>query len=290
MKIGYYDVELLNAGLFRLDGGSMFGVVPKVLWQKKKPADERNRIQMCTNLLLLRGAGRVILIDTGNGTKFDDKFADIYAIDYSSGSLGKGLSERGLTGEDITDVIITHLHFDHVGGCTVRAKDGTVAPAFPRATYHVLKSHFDWARSHEAKDRPSYLEENFLPLKAAGQLVLLEETGELFPGVELIRADGHTVGNLSVLIHGSGNGSGAAAEGRKVFYAGEMIPTSAHVPEAWIMGYDLQPLVTLEEKRQYLPRAAAEGWFVVFMHDPVVPCGTIGTGKKGFELKKAVEL
>ena len=201
MKVGPYDVELLNAGLFRLDGGSMFGVVPKVLWQKKKTADERNRIQMCTNLLLLRGAGRVILIDTGNGTKFDDKFADIYAIDYSSGSLETELSERGLTGEDITDVILTHLHFDHVGGCTVRAGDGTFAPAFPRATYYVLKSHFEWARSRESKDRPSYLEENFMPLQESGQLVLLEETGHrgehpgLFPGVELIRADGHTVGS-----------------------------------------------------------------------------------------------
>ena len=281
MDIGNYDVFMIKAGLFKLDGGAMFGVVPKVLWQKKKPPDDRNRIRMCTNLLLVKGGGRTILIDTGNGRKFDDKFKDIYAIDYADNDLDRSLSDHGLSRSDITDVIITHLHFDHAGGCTELNESGQAVPAFPRAKYYVMKRHYEWALNPEAKDRASYLEENYKPLLEAGQLVLLDTGGEIIPGVEFIVADGHTIGNLSVLVHG---------DDRKIFYAGEMIPTSAHVPAPWLMGYDLQPLLTIEEKKHYLPRAAEEEWFVYFSHDPDIPCGLIGPGRKGYELKEVVDL
>ncbi len=281
MKIGNYEVFALDAGRFRLDGGAMFGVVPKVLWQKRKPADEANRIFMSTNLLLIRGAGRNILIDTGLGDKYDEKFRQIYAVDLSRHHLAGALGRHGLSPGDITDVILTHLHFDHAGGATVRDPDGTIRPAFPGARYYVSRRQFEWANHPSEKDRASFVPDDFLPLQTHGCLELLDEGGEIFPGVELIPADGHTVGQMMVLVHGSPHA---------LFYAADLLPTAAHVPVPWVMAYDLYPLTTVQEKKQHLRRAVNQNWLVFFEHDPEVHCATIRTGEKGFAVNEVVDL
>lgn len=281
MKIGRYEVNRLDAGRFRLDGGAMFGVVPKVLWEKQKPADEKNRIQMATNLLLIEGEGRRILVDTGLGDKSDSKFASIYAIDHSQFSLPKALRARGLSPRDITDVILTHLHFDHAGGATVREEaTGEIKPTFPNAKYYVQKRQFAWAVKPSERDRASYLQENFIPLQEHNQLIVLEEEGELFPDIELYVVDGHTPGHQMVVVRGENTG---------LLYAGDLIPTAAHVPIPWVMAYDLEPLKTIAEKKQFLRMAVDQGWMVFFEHDPEVYCATVQATEKGFAVKEVVE-
>lgn len=261
MNIGNYEVTIGTSGLFRLDGGAMFGVVPKVLWERHHPSDEKNRISMCTNLLLITGEGKNILVDTGNSTEVSDKMKAIYGIDNTSRSLGRFLAEHGLTNTDITDVILTHLHFDHAGGGVQKDGNGNFVPAFPNAVYHVQKVQFDWAVNPSGKDRASYLKEHFIPLKEAGLLNLLEGPGTLFPGIELLTFEGHTPGQQLPLLEGNGT---------PLFFAGDLIPLSSHISPPWIMSYDLNPLQSLREKESVLPRAAEEGWTVVFEHDPVL--------------------
>jgi len=281
MKIGSYRLRLLDVGRFRLDGGAMFGVVPKVLWEKKNPADEKNRILMSTNLLLIEGEGRKILVDTGIGTKFDEKFQQIYTVDYSQHSLDKALQAVNLTHEDITDVILTHLHFDHAGGSTYRDAEGTIQPTFPRATYYIQKGQYEWAHRRNEKDRASYFPENYDPLLERGQLKLLDGAVELFPGIELLVVDGHTPHHQMVLV----------SDGeQRVLFAGDLIPTSSHVPIPWVMAYDLYPLNTIEEKKRILKQATEENWVVIFEHDPEIPGGTIIETEKGYALGEAVDL
>jgi len=281
MQIGKYDVKVLNAGLFRLDGGAMFGVVPRALWEKKKPADEANRIQMGCNLLLLKGEDRLILVDTGIGNKYDEKFARIYAAEDSEHNLRNSLKKEGLTPADITDVILTHLHFDHAGGATSRDERGEIRPTFPNAAYYLQKRQFDWGMNPSEKDRASYFPENYLPLKENGQLKLLDGKTELFPGIQTLPIDGHSVGQQMVLVSGGE---------KKLLFAADLLPTSAHVPLPWVMAYDLYPLKTIEEKKQYLQLAVEEEWMVVFEHDPQICCGTIAWNGKDFNLSKVLNL
>lgn len=281
MQIGKYNVKLGNAGLFRLDGGAMFGVVPRVLWERKKSADEHNRIQMGANLMLVKGEGRTILVDTGLGDKFDEKFAKIFAVDHKENNLHKFLQAEGLTTADITDVILTHLHFDHAGGATYRNSDGEIKPTFPNARYYLEKRQYEWGLNPSEKDRASYFRENYLPLKENDQLVLIEGRKELFPGIETIPINGHTVGQQMVLVKG---------ENKTVLFAADLIPTSAHVPIPWIMSYDLYPMTTLEEKKHYLKLAAEEEWLLVFEHDPEIPCGIIQWSGKDYALKEQIDL
>lgn len=280
MKIGKYDVRHVDAGRFRLDGGAMFGVVPKVLWERKSPADDQNRIGMAANLLLLQGENRNILIDTGIGYKSGEKFQQIYAIDYSEHDLNRCMKNLGVSPEDITDVILTHLHFDHVGGSTRYDENGAAVPTFPNAKYYIQRGQWDWAKNPIEKDRASYLKENYFPLGEAGQLVILEQEGELFPGVELIIVDGHTVAQQLVLIRGGGE---------NLLFAGDLIPRASHIPIPWVMAYDNEPLKTIAEKKRILERAAQEKWLVFFEHDPDVLCVTIRKGAKDYEIEEVID-
>lgn len=280
MKIGRYEVKLVDAGRFRLDGGAMFGVVPKVLWHQKCPADEKNRIRMATNCLLLSGDNKNILIDTGIGYKSDEKFAKIFAIDYSEYDLNRSLQNLGTEHDEITDVILTHLHFDHTGGATEVSDNGQVVPTFPKAKYYVQKGQLEWAKNPLEKDRASFLKENFQPLEEAGQLVILERAGELFPTIELILVDGHTRAQQLVLIHG---------EERSLLFAGDLVPTSNHIPIPWVMGYDNEPLKTIQEKKKILERAAGENWLLFFEHDPEIRCAVVKKGAKDYEIGEIIE-
>lgn len=280
MKIGRYDVKLVDAGRFRLDGGAMFGVVPKVLWEKKKPTDEKNRIQMATNCLLLSGDNRNILVDTGIGYKSDEKFAKIFAIDYSNFDLHRSLQNLGIKHDEVTDVILTHLHFDHTGGATQRNDSGEVVPTFPNAKYYVQKNHLEWAKNPLEKDRASFLKENFQQLEDAGQLVVLDGASELFLGIELILVDGHTRAQQLVLIRG---------EEKSLLFSGDLIPTASHLPIPWVMGYDNEPIKTIQEKKEILGQAIQQNWLLFFEHDPEIRCVSVKEGEKGYEVDEVIE-
>ena len=281
MKIGTSDVYAGKSGLFRLDGGAMFGVVPKVLWKKTHPADEKNRILLCTNLILVRRGKKNILVDAGNCEYVSDKMRSIYAMDNSEFSMRTLLSQNGLSHKDITDVILTHLHFDHAGGAVRQDGSGGFIPAFPNAVYHVQKKQFQWAMAPSGRDRSSYMREQFLPLTDAGRLNLSDGPGELFPGIEVLVCDGHTPGMQLPLIHGNGE---------KFLFAGDLIPLHSHLSPPWIMSYDLRPLVTLEEKERILSRAAEENWILFFEHDPVLSCCRIERHKNSFRVRERVSL
>jgi glyoxylase-like metal-dependent hydrolase (beta-lactamase superfamily II) len=279
MHIGNYDVTMIDAGRYKLDGGAMFGVVPRTLWQKENPPDEKNRITMSLNTLLLVGDGKIILVDTGVGDKFTDKFREIYAIDYSEHSLVKSLLQHNIQPENVTDVILTHLHFDHVGGSTYYDNDGNLKLQFPNATHYVQKKQLEWAQKGFAKDRASYLSENIQPLIDSGQLKVLSGAAELFKDVELILSDGHTVAQQLVLIRGNG---------KNLLYAADLIPMTAHIPLPWVMAYDLYPVTSIQEKEEILKKAVTENWMIFFEHDPRTYCGTVEEGDRGYQLKSAV--
>ncbi len=266
LQIGPYQIIPIPTGIFGLDGGSMFGTVPKVLWEKQIPADAQNRIPMEARALLLKSSDKNILIDCGNGgyfvEKFGDKlgpkFAQMYNIDPQGPSLLKSLNKAGLQPEDITDVILTHLHFDHCGGGTLW-KDGKIVPQFPKAKYYVQKTNFTTAQNPNIRERASYLSSNFIPLMECGALKLVEGPQKDFlPGVSLEISNGHTQGHQWVKI---------SDDKTTLVYCGDLIPTSAHVRLAWIMGYDLDPLLIIKEKAALLNSAAEEGWHLFFEHD-----------------------
>lgn len=280
MKIGPYDVCALDTGTFALDGGAMFGVIPKSLWSRKHPADELNRISLALRVLLLVGDQRVILVDTGIGDKFAPRHAEMYAIDLQSSNLATSLAAHGLTAADVTDVILTHLHFDHAGGAT-RLSNGKPVPGFENATYWVQQRNWDWANQQNERDRASYLPENYLPLEAHGQIQFLQGEGEILPGIHAWLSDGHTMGQQLIRISDAQT---------TLLYCADIIPTSSHLGLPFIMGYDLQPLVTLEEKRRILQQAAVDDWIIVFEHDPFMPACKVMTTEKGFGIKEPVEL
>jgi glyoxylase-like metal-dependent hydrolase (beta-lactamase superfamily II) len=264
MHVGPYELLSLSDGFFGLDGGAMFGVVPKPLWEKRAPADGRNRIRLGLRPLLIRDGHRHILIDTGIGDKMDAKATDIYALDRTR-HLDHALADAGLTAADIDLVVATHLHFDHFGGSTMR-QDGRLVPRFPRARYLVPRG--DWADAthpHE-RNRASYLPENFLPLHDAGVLELVDSDLEVLPGVTLVRTGGHAMYHHLVRIE---------AGGRTACFVADLIPTSAHVDEAWIMGYDLYPMDTLAYKKRFLREAIDREFVIFFEHDPQIAAGII---------------
>jgi glyoxylase-like metal-dependent hydrolase (beta-lactamase superfamily II) len=258
VSIGPYKVTFLSGGRFRLDGGAMFGVVPKVLWNRVAPADERNRIRMRMTCLLVEGGGRRVLVDAGSGVKNDAKFRDIYAIENPEGLL-EDLGALGLTPADIDTVALTHLHFDHCGGGTTRGADGAAVPTFPRARYLVRRQ--EWHDAHHAnvRNRASYLSENYDPLERSGQLTLHDEDIEVLPGVWMKCLPGHTLGHQGCFFD---------IPGQRALYTVDLVPTVAHLPLAYIMGYDLYPMTTLETKRETLRQATQEEWLLLFEHDP----------------------
>ncbi|HWV58686.1 MAG TPA: MBL fold metallo-hydrolase [Longimicrobiales bacterium] len=261
-------VHVLEAGLQRLDGGAMFGVVPRPLWERRIRADERNRIPLAMRCLLVEHPDALVLIDTGAGNKEDEKFREIYGLenDGSPTRLEDAIRDAGHSPDDVTLVIDTHLHFDHAGGNTWRSPDGAIEPAFPRARYVVQRGEWEFAHMNNERIRASYLPLNFDPVADRGLFDFVEGETELLPGIRMVPTPGHTPHHQSVLI---GEGDGA------LFFLADLVPTTAHLPLPWIMGYDIEPLVTLETKRRVLTRARDEQWLLVFEHDPVRPWGRL---------------
>lgn len=279
MKIGKFELFTINSGFFSLDGGAMFGVIPRPLWERTNPPDSRNRIRLATRSLLLKSPSANILIDNGMGNKSDEKSKDIYNIDQDNYSLEKSLAGIGLHKEDITAVILTHLHFDHCGGST-EYDNGRLVPAFPNAKYYVSRKNYDWAVEATERDKASYLKENFVPLAEEGVLTFLN--GNTFDdGIELIEMNGHTFGMNLVKISDSSN---------TLLYCADLLPCRAHVPLPYIMGYDLQPLVTLDEKKKILSAAADEGWILFFEHDPDTAAARTVRTEKGFKADALTEI
>jgi methylmalonyl-CoA epimerase len=255
------DLELISVcdGFFRLDGGAMFGVVPRPLWERKTPPDERNRIALAMRPLIVRGA-RTMIIDAGVGDKETAKFAEIYRLDRAR-NLDHTLAEAGLSVEDIEIVLATHLHFDHAGGFTVRDADGRVRPRFPRAQYVVRRGEWEDATHPNERNKASYFADNYVPLAAAGVLQLVDDDQTIMPGVRVRRTGGHTRHHQMATIESGG---------KVAAYVADLIPTTAHVPNAWIMGYDLYPLDTLAAKKTLLKEAVEREMLIFFAHDPSI--------------------
>ena len=270
MKLGAFDIQPVTDGRFKLDGGAMFGVVPKVIWETCCQADEQNRIQLGLNCLLIRARGKNILVDTGLGDKEDAKFRDLFAVERIP-TLRDSLKTYGLQPEDIHMVINTHLHFDHAGGNTVR-ENGAVVSTFPRAKYFVQRGEYEDAARANERTRASYRRENFTPIAHVDQWEFLDGDLELLPGVSVVITEGHTRRHQSIKIE---------SEGQIAFYLGDLIPTVSHLPLPYIMGYDLYPLQTLETKRWVLNRAFQENWLLVFEHDPRVLMGRVRKDVEG---------
>ncbi|HPD33166.1 MAG TPA: MBL fold metallo-hydrolase [Candidatus Kapabacteria bacterium] len=272
MKVGNIQIDSIDTGQFVLDGGSMFGVIPKTLWSKAyHPGDERNRIPLAARPLLLQFDNYKILIDTGNGIKYDEKKIDIYNFDIDKSNPDNYLKRFNLTRSDITHVILTHLHFDHCGGATI-LHNGKLEPTFPNAKYYVQKEQFEHALNPTEKDAGSFFKDNYVPLQEFGMLELLEGDGELFPNISIITTKGHTPSMQMVKITSSDE---------TLLYVSDLIPTSSYLRYTYIPAFDNHPLITLEEKKKFLPKIFDEGWIVVLEHDMKYQACTIKPDDKG---------
>ena len=281
MKIGKYTLHAIQTGLFRLDGGAMFGVVPKPLWSKTNPADDRNRIDMCMRALLLVSDTRKILIDNGIGYKMSQKLNDIYGVDHSEFTLEKSLASAGYKKEDITDVILTHLHFDHAGGSTYLDENGDMKLTFPNATHHLQKKQWEWANNPTERDKASFFPENFELIHKEKHLNLIEGDYIFDDYIQLHVINGHTPFQQIVTVSDDNN---------TLLYSADLFPMASHVHIPYIMGYDLFPLTTLEEKKKFLPKIAEENWTVLFEHDPYSETARVRKTEKGFQTVELMEL
>jgi len=265
-RLGRWTIHAIQAGGQKLDGGAMFGVVPKPLWEKRIAADERNRIQLGMRTLLIEHQSGLILIDTGAGNKENEKFKDIYGIENEGAArltmLEDGLARIGVRPSDIVLVINTHLHFDHAGGNTRLRPDGQLEVGFPNATYIIKRGEYEFATHPNERTAASYFDRNYTPVEAANKVEFVASEKEIVKGVRVIPTPGHTPFHQSILMESAGE---------RAFYLGDLVPTHAHLPLPWIMGYDVEPLVTLETKRRILARAAAENWLLIFEHDATTP-------------------
>jgi glyoxylase-like metal-dependent hydrolase (beta-lactamase superfamily II) len=259
ISLGQLEIYGLRDGFFSLDGGAMFGVVPKTLWEKKFPADEKNRIRLALNSILIKTEKALILVETGIGGDLDPKFYDYYSVERKPG-LVLSLEKLGYQAEDIDLVVNTHLHFDHCGGNTYKNEKGEDVPTFPKARYIIQKGEWEYALHPSERDKPSYLEQNFLPLEKHGFLQLVDGDKEISEGVEIIVVPGHTSRHQCVKV---------SSEGKVFFFLGDLVPTSAHVGLSYIMSYDLSPQDTLESKKKFFEWAIEEDWILAFNHDPV---------------------
>jgi glyoxylase-like metal-dependent hydrolase (beta-lactamase superfamily II) len=268
IESGDIRVRTVMAGSVWLDGGAMFGVVPRTLWSRRALADERNRIQLAMRCLLIETPSATILVDTGLGNKEDARFLDIYGVSNVGDPtrLESSLLDLGVEPQQVDIVVNTHLHFDHAGGNTVRRPDGRIEPAFPNAEYAIQRGEWEYAQLDNERVQASYVADNFMPLEADGRIRWLDgERETIVPGVEVVRTPGHTPYHQSVLL---------TVGDHRLFYLADLVPTVAHLPLPWIMGYDVEPLTTLESKRHWIGRAVAEGWLLGFEHDPSVAWGT----------------
>jgi len=259
-----FELIPVNDGFFALDGGAMFGVVPKPLWEKVAAPDARNRIRLAMRAWLVRGGGRTVLIDAGCGDKLERKAADIYALERHH-SLEHALRDAGESADTIDLVIASHLHFDHAGGFTARAGD-TAVPRFPNARYSIRRGEWDDALNPHERNRASYFAENYVPLADAGLLDFVDEDGAVAPHLTVRRTGGHTQHHQIVLIE---------AGGKTAVFAADLLPTAAHLPLPYIMGYDLYPMDTLNFKRAFLREAIEREYLILFEHDPEIAAGYI---------------
>lgn len=265
----------IETGHFKLDGGAMFGVVPKSIWQKTNPADSNNLIDMAMRCLLVEDGKRLTLIDTGLGNKQSEKFFSHYYL-HGSDSLDSSLKKLGFHRNDITDVFLTHLHFDHCGGAIEMDKaSGQFRSAFPNAHYWTNERHWKWATQPNPREKASFLSENILPIQESGQLKFIDRASDCVEsplGFEVLFVDGHTDSMMLPLI---------SCNNRKFCYMADLLPSVGHIPLAYLMGYDTRPLITLEEKARILNQAVSEQWIMVYEHDPVHECSTLVQTEKG---------
>lgn len=277
--VGGLKIHALQAGGQKLDGGAMFGVVPKPLWERRIPADERNRIPLGMRCILVEHDDGLVLIDCGAGNKENARFIDIYGIENEGAdgrtALEDALAVLGYTPDDIAILIDSHLHFDHGGGNTYRDEAGAVWPTFSRARYVVQRGELDYASHTNERTAASYFPHNFAPVVEAGLFDLVEGEKEIVPGIRVIPTPGHVPFHQGVLIE---------SRGERAFFLGDLVPTIAHLPLPWIMGYDVEPLVTLETKRRTLARALREEWLLLFEHDATHAWGRIAHDGKAYAL------
>tara|TARA_B100000959_G_scaffold109257_1_gene115277 strand:+ start:3121 stop:3969 length:849 start_codon:yes stop_codon:yes gene_type:complete len=280
MKIGNYELYSIETSEFGLDGGAMFGIIPKQVWQVQAPSDKLNRINMVTRSLLLVNEHRKILVDTGNGTKWEEKYKNIYNIDTDRYSIERSLGKYGFSAEDITDVICTHLHFDHVGGNT-KIDSGRIVPTFPNAKYWITKENWELANHPSQKDAGSFMEDDWKVLAQNQMIETIDGREPFIDGIDVYLTYGHTSGLLHPIISDGSN---------KLFYGADIFPLAAHIPIPWVMAYDVQPLVTIEEKQRLLPKMQYEKWILFFEHDPLIQACTVHQDGKHYKMKDKVDI
>jgi len=276
MKIGQYKLYSIETSEFGLDGGAMFGIIPKIMWEKKAPSDSLNRIKMVTRSLLLVSDSHKILIDTGNGSKWTKKYLELYNIDLSMYNIDSSLKKYGFTVDDITDVVCTHLHFDHAGGNTIYHENNLV-PTFSNATYWIGEKNWNLANHPSQKDQGSFMECDWEVLAQNNMIKLVKD--KFLPGLEIYFTEGHTDGLMHPVI----------SDGNKtLFYGADIFPTAAHIPVPWVMSYDLRPAETIKEKDSLLKKMHDEEWILFFEHDPIYQACTIGVEGKHYCINKPV--
>ena len=264
MKFGEFELFVVSDGTFRLDGGAMFGTIPKVLWERTNPADDRNRILMGLNCLLIRTPTENILVDTGLGTAYDEKFAFLYGVDKSQTDLLRSLAAAGIQAADINRVILTHLHFDHAGGNCFREENGEFKPTFPNAVYYINQGELAYAKEPDPRSSPSYLPYTWEPLEKRGQVVPISGEVEVAPGVTISPAPGHTPNHQIVT---------AKSGGLTACFLADLVPTPSHLKTHYVMGFDLDALTAMKNKERVLKQALAENWLLIFEHSPEVKAG-----------------
>lgn len=280
MKIGKYDLYSVETSEFGLDGGAMFGIIPKPVWEKKVSADELNRVNMVTRSLLLVSDEKKILIDTGNGTKWEEKYKQIYDINTDQYNIEKSLGKYGFSSEQITDVICTHMHFDHIGGNT-KIKSGEVVPTFPNAKYWISEENWKLANHPSQKDAGSFIEHDWKVLAENQMIEIIDGREPFIEGIETFVTHGHTPGLLHPIVSDGSN---------KLFYGADIFPMVAHIPIPWVMAYDVQPVVTMEEKQKLLQKMEREDWILFFEHDPHIQACTVHKDGKHYKLNKRIQI
>ena len=273
-------IHVLNTGYFKLDGGAMFGVVPKSLWQKTNPADSNNMCTWALRSMLIEDGDRLVLIDTGIGNKQSEKFFSHYYL-HGDDDLDKNLNKLGFQKSDITDVFLTHLHFDHCGGAIAwNDKKSIYEPAFPNAKFWSNKNHWEWAVNPNNREKASFLKENIHPIKESGQLDFVSKNSAQFdlPFSEILFVDGHTDSMMIPHIQ---------YKGKTIVFMADLLPSIGHIPLPYVMGYDTRPLLTLNEKAKFLNRAADENFVLFFEHDSINECCTLKHTEKGVRLKES---
>ncbi|HKK44916.1 MAG TPA: MBL fold metallo-hydrolase [Balneolaceae bacterium] len=283
LSLGPFHLYEIETGRFRLDGGAMFGVVPKTLWSRFIDVDNKNRIPMAMRCLLIesKNTGRRYLIDNGSGTKFNEKLEDIYQIDHKHSNLLDSLDYHGYKPEDITDIIFTHLHFDHCGGTTYYDEDGNVAHTFPDATYHVTRKHLETATNPNAREKASFLADNINPIANWKNLHSVGESHKYEDGLDAIPVSGHTISQQLPKL---------SVDGKTIVFAADLIPTHVHLPLPWVMGYDMYPVQTLEEKERILDQAIEEDWYFFLEHDAKEQVITVKKENGKYSVKDRLKL